>query len=123
MARRAPEKLLHKAVAAYLNAVLPTSVWWTTFPAGGGGVIRGATLKAQGLKAGVPDILICHQARAYWIELKAPKGRTSEEQEKCFNLLHFTIGTPVGTARCIDDVAGYLRLWAIPTIESKRRAA
>jgi hypothetical protein len=122
MARRAPEKLLHKAVAAYLNAVLPTSVWWTTFPAGGGGVIRGATLKAQGLKAGVPDILIIRHGTAYWIELKAPKGISSGAQIETTRALEWA-GCFVAVCRSIDNVRLVLDSWRIPTIESKRRAA
>jgi hypothetical protein len=121
-ARRRPELLLHKAVAAYLNAVLPTTVWWTTFPAGGGGAIRGATLKAQGLKAGVPDLLIIHQGRAHWIELKAPKGVSSDTQIDTAGRLEWA-GCRTTLCRSIDEVREALKYWSIPTIESERRAA
>jgi hypothetical protein len=121
-ARRRPELLLHKAVAAYLHAVLPLRSFWTTFPAGGGGAIRGATLKAQGLRPGVPDVCIIHDGRAYWLELKAPKGKTSPQQDTTIALLEHA-GSPTAICRSIDDVRDALALWQIPTIESKRRAA
>ena len=121
MARKAPERLLHKAVAAYLQLVLPLRSFWTTFPAGGGGAIRGATLKAQGLKPGVPDVLIVYAGLAYWLELKAVKGKTSPQQDATIALLEHA-GSPTAICRSIDDVRDALKQWGIPTIETRRVA-
>lgn len=85
--RKQPEHEFHKTVAQFLDAALPSSCWWTTFPAGGGGKARGGKLKAMGLKPGVADILILHEGptdaatSVLWIELKAPKGDTSDAQK------------------------------------------
>ena len=72
---------------------LPEGFWFTTFPAGGGGKVRGAQLKAAGLKPGVPDILVCggyedishnvHQKDVLWLELKAKDGTLSQVQKSC----------------------------------------
>lgn len=111
-----PEQATHRAVAQYLNAVLPDTVFWTTFPSGGGGRVRGAQLKALGLKAGVPDVLILHRGRSYFIELKAVHGRLSDAQRACHPRI-WEAGAPVGVAKTIDDVRGLLASWDIPTRE------
>lgn len=119
---RRPELATHRAVAEYLQAVLPPSVFWTTFPAGGGGRARGAQLKAIGLQAGVPDILVIYCGRTYFIELKAPRGRLSEAQETCHPRI-WEAGAPVGIAKSVDDVRSLLAGWGIPTREAQARAA
>lgn len=74
------EKQLHLAVAQYLTLALAQPDWFTTFPLGSGGKARGGQLKAAGVKAGTPDILILKAGRAYWIELKTKRGTLSEQQ-------------------------------------------
>ena len=57
---------LHGLVCDYLGLALLPPAWFTTFPA------DGATRRGRiGLKRGVPDILIVHDGRAYWIELQS----------------------------------------------------
>lgn len=108
------EAQFHNSVAAYLNAVLDPRVFWTTFPAGGGGRFRGAQLKRAGLRPGVPDILLFKDGCAYGIELKAAKGSLSGEQKACHMALALA-GVPVKTCRTLDDVLFALTEWAIPT--------
>jgi len=85
--RKQPEQEFHKTVARFLDAALPPSCWWTTFPSGGGGKARGGKLKAMGLKPGVADILILashvtdNSIEVIWLELKVPEGRTSPAQQ------------------------------------------
>lgn len=77
------EAILHKRVAEFLDVVLQPPVIWTTLGHGGGGKVRGAQLKAMGLKPGWPDILIIAPGpNVLGIELKRPgKGaRQSPEQ-------------------------------------------
>lgn len=117
-----PEQATHRAVAQYLNAVLPDTVFWTTFPSGGGGRVRGAQLKAMGLKSGVPDVLLVWCGRTYFIELKSARGRLSDAQRACHPRI-WEAGAPVGVAKTIDDVRGLLASWNIPTREAQARAA
>jgi hypothetical protein len=84
-----PEEALHNAVADYLTVAIKAPDWWTTFPSGGGGKVRGGKLKRAGLKAGVPDILIIKgdEGTAHWIELKAKGGTLSDAQKETWPLL------------------------------------
>lgn len=108
------EASLHRQVAKFLDACLCEHVFWSTIPAGGGGRVRGAQLKGMGYKAGVPDVLLVHQGRAYWIELKTAKGRVSDAQKETGG--HLVIaGCPVVVARSLDDVQDAVITWGIPT--------
>lgn len=117
-----PELVTHRAVAQYLATVLPTTVFWTTFPAGGGGRARGGMLKSIGLQAGVPDVLLVYCGRTYFIELKAASGRLSAAQKACHPRI-WEAGAPVGIAKTIDEVRELLAGWAIPTRDVQVRAA
>lgn len=116
-----PEERLHRAVADYLRVVLDPSVVWSTFPSGGGGRVRGAKLKAMGLRAGMPDIMIwwlapSGAALCLGIELKAGKNGMTAAQRETFLSLE-GVGCPVHVARSIDDVRDVLRAWGVPTRE------
>ncbi len=111
--RNRPEEALHRTVAKFLgierNLALPNDAVWTTMPAGGGGKVRGAQLKAKGLKPGWPDILIVYRGRLICIELKSPKGQRSPAQK----LIHAQLtaaGAVVYTATSIEAVEGFLRV-------------
>jgi hypothetical protein len=45
-----------------------------------GASIQGAIMKKNGVRAGVSDVLIFHDAKLFALELKSPKGRPSEAQ-------------------------------------------
>lgn len=117
--RASPEEALHRTVASYLAHALPWDAWFTTIPAGGGGRVRGSKLKGMSYKAGTPDLIIVHEGRALWIELKAPKGRLSDEQSECHALLD-QAGAEIVVARSVDDIETALRKWNVPL---KARAA
>lgn len=110
------EYALQCAVVGYLTVACPrgSGVVWTHFPAGGGGRIRGAMLKRAGLRPGMPDIVIFHNERTFFIELKTDKGRLSPIQSECHADL-WAAGFPVAVARSVDDVARLLASWRIPT--------
>jgi hypothetical protein len=107
--RKNPEQQLHLAVAKFLRHALRSPVFWTTFPAGGGGRMRGAFLRGMGLKAGVPDILvfaptgISNASQVVGIELKAPKGAISTAQYDTHVDLE-KAGVRCLIARSVDDV-------------------
>ena len=63
----------------------PELKWLTAIPSGGNrDAITGARMKAEGLKRGIPDILLAVRKNAWaslWIELKvASGGKVSPEQ-------------------------------------------
>jgi hypothetical protein len=105
---------LHRQVCDYLGLALLPPAWFTTFPA------DGATRRGRiGLKRGVPDILIVHEGRAYWIELKAARGKISHDQSSAMQAIE-SAGSRLYVCRSLDDVIIGLRCWAIPIREGVR---
>ena len=110
------EQQLHAAVAETLHLMLPrdeqwvrdTKTLWTTFPAGGGGKVRGALLKRLGLLPGVPDIILVSRGTLHGIELKTARGRVKPEQKAAHKLIELA-GGHVFVARSVDDVIGFVR--------------
>lgn len=113
MARRMTEAQLHKAVAQYLAAALPPECVWTTFPAGGGGKVRGAQLKARGLRPGWPDIQLVVGGSFVGIELKTPSGKVDAEQIACHDAIR-KAGGYVFVCRSMEGVAAVLRGLGVP---------
>lgn len=115
-ARQPTEAQLHLAVAQYLDAVLLPPTWWSTIPLGGGGRIRGAQLKARGVKAGIPDILILHEGRLYGLELKVGYGKQSLIQLSTEREMLDAGMAGSGVAKSIDQVSYLLDfVFRIPT--------
>jgi len=121
MKRDNPEQRLQIAVAGYLRVALKPPTIWTAFPAGGGGKVRGAFLKAMGLQAGWPDLVVMeplpkrshYGALVVGIELKAEKGRMSNSQE-AVRASFVAAGAHWFLARSLDEVEGFLRGVGIP---------
>jgi hypothetical protein len=114
------EAQLHRQVAGFLNACLLAPAVWTSFPAGGGGAMRGRILKAAGLRAGWPDIQIFWRDQMNlhlsvgMIELKTPKkGRVSDAQTDCHAALR-DLDCRVAVCRSLEDVKSALDTWRIP---------
>lgn len=123
MKSRRPEQALHRAVIQYLDAVLPADAWAFHVPNGGGRTkVEGAILKAMGVRPGIPDICIVWQGRAHWVEIKSGKGRLSDAQCATAARLFECGCLPVLLARSLDDAATCLRVFGIPTRESRRAA-
>lgn len=115
MKRDNPEHRLHVAVARYLAAALRPPTIWTTIGHGGGGRVRGAQLKAMGMQRGWPDILVLDSSydpkipytRVVGIELKAGKGRVSEEQQNMADAFYW-VNASYAICRSVEDVAALL---------------
>ena len=121
------EQHLHREVIRFLTTALGRDSFSCHIPNGGYRTpTEGAILKAMGTVAGVPDILIIHAGRAFWIELKAPpktlaSGKKSTAQPAVSDAQIRTIsaleraGSPVSVCRSIDEVQAQLVAWRIPT--------
>lgn len=118
----ASEDAFHLAVAELLDWVLRMPTFWTTFPAGYGKLGKGMAgkLKAKGLKAGMPDILIFHpvpphinNSHVVGLELKAGRNTTSSAQRNTHQLL-WAAGVKVYTIRNLNDVLAALLAENIP---------
>lgn len=108
------EAAFHRSVAEYLDRALRLPVIWTTIPVGGGGRVRGALLKAMGLKRGWPDIIVLAPGpKVIGIELKTEKGKLSGWQQglrDCFN----TCQASYAVARTLEHVEVILKQNDIP---------
>lgn len=112
------EEMLSRQIAQYCSACLPADVFATTFPAGGGGALRGIRLRAAGMMSGVPDWLLIHQGQIHGIELKAKKGTVSPAQKICHRLIE-QAGGYVAIVRNFDEFREALERWRIPTLEAR----
>lgn len=109
------EHRLQMACATFLAATLPRDSYWTSVDAGQGrmDVRAGQMRKARGVKAGVPDVLVCYRGMLYCIELKASKGRLSETQHMTIGQIR-EAGGQVSVCHSIEEVETALRAWDIP---------
>lgn len=114
-----PEQAFQRAVAAFLDVALPSNCYWTAIGHGGGGEIRGAILKGMGLKAGCPDVLIVHDGKARFIELKAPRGALSQSQ-KLAHLALTNAGASVATCKTLEQIEAELKSHGIELRASLR---
>ncbi|RAK51609.1 VRR-NUC domain-containing protein [Phenylobacterium soli] len=113
--RRRPEQDLQLAVARYIDRAYPGLIWWHTPNASGNrGARLGGILKAMGVKAGVPDIvIILPTGQAAFIELKAGKGRLSEPQEAFRDKVR-SFACLWAECRSLVEVEGTLEAWLRP---------
>lgn len=112
-----PEFRLHCAVATWLTVCLKPPAWWTSLEHGV--KLPPATWRRMqriGVRAGIPDILVVHDGRCHWIELKAGKNSTTEAQDVTHERLR-AAGCPVVVCRSTDDVRANLMAWGVPIRE------
>lgn len=119
---RRPEQALQIAVAHFLRLALKDPIVWSAIGHGGGGKIRGALLKAMGLRPGLPDIVIIAPGYQHafsrsplvvGLELKSETGRQSTNQKLIQERWQFC-GAHYFIARSVDEVEGFLRGVGIP---------
>jgi hypothetical protein len=117
------EETLHKAVAQQARWSLARDCFWFHPPNGGSrNVIEATKLKAMGTRAGVPDLVFVRHGKAYFIELKAPKGRVSEAQSGALTEIQ-RAGAPVAICRNLDDVLACWRKWGLTNTSAAEDAA
>ena len=108
-----PEQEIQKAVVAHLRLRAEPNVFFFSIPnEGKRGFVNAAALKAAGMTAGVPDLLILKGGKLSALELKAPGGRLSPSQrlvgarmEEC--------GAEISVAHSIDEALVTLEVWGI----------
>jgi hypothetical protein len=111
--RKTEEQDFHKSVAQYLTLAMPLDAVWTTFPAGGGGKVRGAHLKAMGLRPGVADVLWWWAGYHGAVELKARKGVLADSQ-KLFRDAFIHTGGNYCVAKTLAEIDMHLFRIGIP---------
>ena len=117
---------IHRSILAWLRVALPKEVFVHHSPNGGMRDLRVAQkLKALGVVAGVPDLMILvpgrylpvrlgqqAPARTFFIEVKAPGGTTSREQVATFGALE-QAGAYIAVAHSVDEARDIVRRWGI----------
>ena len=74
-----------------------------TFPNGGSrSIITAQILKAEGSRAGMPDLVIFAKSKCFFIEMKASKGVLSENQKVIHEILQ-KLGFMVYICRSFDE--------------------
>lgn len=110
-----PEQALQVSVAAFLDRAIPDLFWFhVPNSSGNRGARLGGILKAMGVKAGVPDIIVLlPNARVGFLELKAGRGGLSPAQAE-FKSYAQERGYPWALIRSLEDVEETLGGWLLP---------
>jgi VRR-NUC domain len=100
------EEEIQRAVFAHLAA---RGCGFAFHPANGGwrSPIEAAILKGQGVKPGVPDIIVVKDGMTYALELKADGGRLSPAQTEALEAMR-AAGAEVGVAFGLDEALRWL---------------
>jgi hypothetical protein len=117
MARRYVEDGLQASIVQWLRTCAPDCLSFAIPNGGLRSKREAARLKWTGVLAGVPDLIVIAPRHVVFIEVKAPKGAASQEQEAVHEHLR-ALGYTVVIARSIDDVRLTLRHLGIKTREA-----
>jgi hypothetical protein len=112
-----PEEQLHRAVVQLLGIYEARGLLaYCHVPNGERrDPVTGARLKAMGVRAGVPDLLLWSYGSHFQIELKAGQRRPSAAQDLWRGMMA-THDCDVHVCRSIDEVEAVLRLEGVPGI-------
>ncbi len=115
MKRSNPESGIQTAIIQFLDAALPPSCRAFAVPNGGNrDKITGAILKREGVKAGVPDIVIVRNGGAVaFLEVKTASGRLSNSQVEWRDWCGVN-SVPHAVVRNVNDVEAFLRDLNVP---------
>lgn len=112
--RQQPEEALQMQVVKFLSLALAGNSEFFAVPNGGKRNFREAQrLKAAGVKAGVPDLIVINDGCAIGIELKVGKNNLTEVQSAYHDRLR-RARCPVSVCRSLDDVEAVLRAAGVP---------
>lgn len=119
----ATEDQFHLSVADLLNVVLRMPTFYTTFPAGYGKLSKAMSgrLRAKGMRAGMPDIMVFHPirtgdyaaTRVVGLELKV-RGNTATSVQRSTHELLRAAGVRTYIVRNLRDVLDALIAGEIP---------
>ena len=123
------EPVLHRAIADALRVEIAPAgrasrqgvVWWSVDMAAYAGKLPGLRT-LRGCVAGVPDLVVIYQGRAYFIELKARDNGVSLAQTVVGHSI-LVCGGRFAVARDVEEVLGLLDAWEIPREKRIRGAA
>lgn len=102
------EEQIHKAVIQEVRLrKKPDVVYWHTPNDARRSWGNVARLKAMGMVPGVPDLIFCHNGEISFLEIKAERGRLSDNQKEFHARLAAT-GFPVMVGYSRDECLSFL---------------
>lgn len=110
-----PEEALQCLCADWLPRAYPGLIWFAVpNQKGTRSTFEMGILKRIGVKAGVSDLIIClPNGRFGAIELKAPKGKVTDEQSKFLAAVELAGGYS-NVCRSFEDFTAILARWLAP---------
>jgi hypothetical protein len=112
--RRRTEQGFQASLVNALPYVLPREAFFFHIPNGGWRKhTEAGILVGQGVKAGMPDLMIIWQGRAFGLELKSDIGRVSSSQKIAHAHLR-TAGMPIAVVRSFAETIDALCEMGIP---------
>jgi hypothetical protein len=110
---RVSESKIQKTIVRHLQLCgVPDLVWFHPANGGARSKAEAGRFRAEGVVAGIPDLVLLHKGRAYFLELKATKGRLSDAQRDMQTRL-ITAGGTVCTVYGLDAAVAQLRDWEL----------
>lgn len=111
--RQRPEARIQVALCNHLRWRARQDCFWFAVPNGGSrNVIEASNMKDQGVRAGVPDMILICKGRTYGLELKSDKGRVSVAQEATQIDMEIA-GAIVATAYGLDAALAQVEQWGL----------
>jgi len=111
--RRQPEAQIQTALCNHLRWRARRDCFWFHVPNGGKrDAIEARHLKDQGVRTGVPDVILICGGRTYGLELKADQGRVSVAQ-KATQIEMEMAGAAVATAYGLDAALAQVEAWGL----------
>lgn len=108
------EQTFQIALCKVLRGVLPLrSVVFSVPNAAKRGMVAAAMEKRAGLQSGIPDLCICYDSKAHFLELKTKKTGLSTNQRETITLLQ-EAGCKAAVVRTVDEALDALRKFGIP---------
>lgn len=113
--KRQTEQTFQASLVKSLAMVLERDTFFFAVPNGGYRTrAEAAILIGQGVVAGMTDLVVFHGGRAFCMELKAPDGTTSNDQDACHARIR-AAGVPVAIVRSLPDALAFFKANGIPT--------
>jgi len=111
--RRYPEAQVQVALCNHLRWRAKPDCFWFAVPNGGRrNAVEASHLKDQGVRAGVPDLILIRGGKTYGLELKADQGRVSVAQEAVQIEMEIA-GATVATAYGLDAALAQVEQWGL----------
>jgi hypothetical protein len=111
--RQRPEQQIQRAVVQHLRARgRPGLVFFAVENGGYRRPIEAAIMKSLGVLPGVSDLVLLHDSKAYFLELKSDNGRLSEHQQAFLASVN-AAGGYACAAYGLDGALRCLEVWGL----------